>query len=230
MRLHRFFVGAELKSGPQRIDDLGLIKQWKNVLRMQAGDHLIICDGRGHESDAVIKELTATAAVVQLENPRIVEAEPRRHVTLCASILKRENFEWVVMKATEIGVKEIIPVLAARTVKTGLKRERLESIAKEASEQCGRGIIPMIHQPMTLAEAMKQTSELKNIFFHLGNYADNLPTADRLAIWTGPEGGWTDDEAAIAQSSGHELRSLGKLALRAETAAVVGSFLAVASR
>jgi 16S rRNA (uracil1498-N3)-methyltransferase len=199
------------------------------VLRLQEGDLLTVADGEGSEADAAIETLSKKEATITVAKIRTVKGEPTRHVTLYCSLLRRENFEWVVQKATEVGVREIIPILSERTVKTGIKMERLEKIAREAVEQCGRGILPSIAQPTEFEDALEQSKNGKNIFFHLGA-TDTLWKSDlgtECAVWIGPEGGWTDDEAEQAKEHGHIIASLGTLTLRGETAAVVAAFEAV---
>ena len=229
MRLHRFFIDTPLTPGTARVKDAQLVNQWKNVLRLRVGDKLIVCkDGR--EADAVIDALSSDEASLTVGQLRTVGAEPQNHVTLCAAILKRENFEWAVQKATEVGVKEIIPIISERTVKTGLKMDRLRMIAKEAAEQCGRGMIPVIHEPMEFEKAIETKREGTHIFFHIS--PDTLfapipsPNPSPSFVWIGPEGGWTDAEASLAKDVGMEISSLGPRALRAETAAVVAAYLA----
>ena len=87
-------------------------------------------------------------------------------MTLYCAVLKRENFEWVVQKCTELGIRAIIPIVTTRTVKTGLKMDRLRIIAKEAAEQSGRGIIPVINNPLEFDRALEEAKHQQNIFFH----------------------------------------------------------------
>jgi 16S rRNA (uracil1498-N3)-methyltransferase len=155
-----------------------------------------------------------------------VDTEPARSVTLCCSILKRENFELVVQKATELGVSRIIPIIAERTVKTGLKMERLKAIAKEATEQSGRGVVPDISEPMSLTDALALPGH--KLFFHTGTQAHPALSSDPALLFIGPEGGWSDRDVAAAVSAGCQVCSLGKRTLRGETAAIVACYQAVA--
>src|SRR3990167_10729631 len=167
MRLHRFFITVDLTVSPVRISDPDLLHQWMKVLRLQSGDRLILCDGKGMESEATLVSLEAAHAKLQLHGAHLVAAKSLRPVTLTCSVLKRENFEWVVQKCCEVGVKAIVPIVAVRTVKTGLKMDRLRAIAKEAAEQSGRGIIPDIAEPLTFDRALTEAKKYaQNIFFH----------------------------------------------------------------
>lgn len=229
MRLHRFIIDVPLREGSVTIDSADLVHQWASVLRLQAGDFLIVADGEGNEADAAIDDISRKSATITIAAVRTVKGEPKRHVTLYCSLLRRENFEWVVQKATEVGVMTIIPLLSERTVKTGIKMERLQKIAREAVEQCGRGVVPAILEPIEFDSALEESKDNHNIFFHLGetdsSWKENL--GESCALWIGPEGGWTENEAVLAEEHGHTIASLGSLALRAETAAVVASFDAV---
>jgi 16S rRNA (uracil1498-N3)-methyltransferase len=166
---------------------------------------------------------------LKLQETHSVAGEPTRNVTLYCSVLKRENFEWVVQKCAELGVKNIVPVIAGRTVKTGLKMDRLRMIAKEAAEQSGRGVVPEICEPMNFASALLEAKKnALNIFFHTktGKHKDQR-TMNTIGLWIGPEGGWTEQEAKQALDLGFQMGSLGMLVLRAETAAITATFCAV---
>lgn len=237
MRFHRFIISQKLEAGVLHIGDPGIIHQWSKVLRLQKGDTVVLCDGKGFDAEAVIESLGKTSATVTVAQVRKVPREPDRRVTLCLAILKRENFEWAVQKSTEVGVAEIIPIVSARTVKTGLKMDRLRAIAKEAVEQCGRGVVPVIREPVEFGKAVGRMKG-RNILFHVDlchpelvegcfDAAQHDKNKDQqVTLWIGPEGGWTEDEVQLAKNAGAEIGSLGLLTLRAETAAVVGTYMA----
>ena len=144
------------------------------------------------------------------------------------AILKKDNFELAVQKATECGVSNIIPVITERTIKTGLNTERLEKIVKEASEQSGRSIVPKILETMELKEALQHgTKNEEKVIFHLvkENY-EPKKNVTTVSIFIGPEGGFTEKEINLAKESGYEVASLGDLTLRGETAAIVATYRA----
>lgn len=230
MRLHRFLVNARLAQGPLVVADEELVHQISKVLRLGEGDRCLLLDGNGHEAQAAISAIGRRELRLTVESVRTIGTEPARRVTLYCSVLKRENFEWVVQKATEVGVHAIVPVIAARTVKTGLRHERLVKIAREAVEQCGRGVVPAVSEPVAFKTALI-SAPASGVFFHLGSgddsWKENVSGAGEAGIWIGPEGGWTEEEAGAARERGFIVGSLGSLALRAETAAVIGTYLAV---
>lgn len=237
MRLHRFFIDQSWTEGPVQIANPDLCHQWSSVLRMKAGDRIIICDGCGAQSEAVIEALTKKSALLDAKAPQKIDAEPNRRITLACAVLKRENFEWVVQKATEAGVATIIPLLTERTVKTGLKQDRLLRIAREAAEQSGRGVIPDISEPVSFEEFLQKSnpspSPSPRIFFHCGADGDlwvkDMSSANTATCIIGPEGGWSDEEADLAKKHGCIIGSLGSLTLRAETAAVIATYRIVQS-
>ncbi len=230
MRYHRFLIGAPLTEGTIILTESDLVHQMRTVLRLTVGSTVILMDGKGLEAEALIERIGKSDIEVHIGAVQEIETEPQRKVTLFCSILRRENFEWVVQKATEVGAVKIVPVIAERTVKTGIRMDRLVRIAREAVEQCGRGVVPEIADPVEYSDALSM-APVQNVFFHLGTpdgvWDKTLQGALEAGVWIGPEGGWTDAEAEKAMQRGFTVASLGSLALRAETAAVVGAYLAI---
>lgn len=211
-----------------QIHDQKIVRQIRSVLRLSAGEKILLADGRGREALATIVKLTNRSVAVELERIIDNENEPTKHVVLYAAILKRENFELVVQKATEIGIKEIVPLITRRTVKLALKHDRLEKIIREAAEQSGRGMVPKLHQPMEFEEAITRAKGRHILFDVSGQILDSsFQISDSLGTWIGPEGGWEASEIEKALSFKFQVLSLGKLTLRAETAAIVAAYLAV---
>lgn len=224
IRLHRFVIGQPLMAH-MTINDRELCHQWAKVLRLETGDQLIAVDGQGHEGTCTLTELRSSQARLQCSDVRDTPDLPLPKTTLYCAVLKRENFEWVVQKATELGVSSIVPVVSERTIKTGLKLERLEKIAREATEQSGRGIVPALHEPLAFQAALRADTAPIRLFFHTGPILDRAPLqASERSLWIGPEGGWTNTEVLQAKAAGCHICSLGPLVLRAETAAVCACF------
>ena len=217
-------------SGEQvEITDPEVVGQIRNVLKLKAGEQVLLCDEGMNEVLAEVTEIVHKVIKVKVIKEQRNENEPLRKVMLYCAILKRENFELVVQKATEIGVAEIVPVITRRTVKLALKQERLEKIIKEAAEQSGRGVVPKLHEPIEFEKAVEQVKDKQNILFDSSGSipasSSQLPAS--IAIWIGPEGGFDETEIAAAKTAGFHIATLGKLTLRAETAAIVASYLAV---
>jgi 16S rRNA (uracil1498-N3)-methyltransferase len=138
--------------------------------------------------------------------------------------VKRAQVDWLVEKATELGVRRLQPVITQRTVVERVKLERLDAIAIEAAEQCGRTLLPAIAEPVSLAAFLK--SSATTLYFADETGGEPLHAAVQpgpATILIGPEGGFTDDErAAIRALPQARAISLGPRILRAETAALAG--------
>jgi 16S rRNA (uracil1498-N3)-methyltransferase len=159
---------------------------------------------------------------------------------LYASLVKFDRFEWIVEKATELGVTEIVPIEATRSErgleKAATKRlQRWRRIALEASQQSRRAHLPEISESAPLAEALARAATYRYVLDETPGSAplfQALPAVrtaqDTVAILTGPEGGWTDEERAAFTTAGWTPVSMGPLILRAETAVI--SALAVVSQ
>lgn len=234
MKLHRFFGNFDFTSATVIISDKTFVNQIKNVLRLKEGGSLILCDNKNNETISHIVKIDGQ--FIECETTKIVKNanEPARHIILYCSLLKRENFELVVQKATEIGVQKIVPVLCERTIKLNFKKERLKKIAREAAEQSGRGIIPRIHEIQNFSETLTAAkSNTRNIIFEplspLYKPTD-IEVGSHIGVFIGPEGGWSENELSLAYSlaktqKNYMIASLGKLIYRAETAAIISSYL-----
>src|SRR3989338_3106924 len=229
---YRFIGDFDLSKIFIRSEDRELLHQLSHVLRLHEGDHIFIGDGKWTEALCEITSLEKDWAEFKVIETSENERELSHTIILYCSILKRDNFELVVQKATEVGIKEIAPILLKRTVKLGLDKERLSDIVREAAEQSGRGFLPVLHEPMDFEGAIEHAKENEiNLFFDVngeGFEVDRLRVSSggRLGIFIGPEGGWDQEEIKRAHESKFKLVSLGALTLRAETAAIVASYLA----
>ncbi len=224
-KVHRFIGPYDLRDSEIVLEDDNA-RQIALVLKMEAGEHVVLCDGEDHEAEFEILEVMKKSVRLERKHePRQTHRESENAVTLYLSILKRENFELVVQKATECGVTKIVPVLSERTIKKDVKLERLQEIAKEAAEQSGRGLVPEISEPMDLEDALHE-AEGKKYFFDFDGQTFGAPNEERVSLFIGPEGGWTDEEREMAKRADCVIATLGPRVLRGETAAIVAVFLA----
>ena len=224
----RFFVD-EVRSGRAEIsgDDA---RHLTRVLRVEAGQRYEISDNRNvylAEIDTARKEHVTFRTLEKLATPA-----PTVRLVLCAALIKFDHFEWMIEKATELGVSEIVPVETIRSER-GLERaahkrvERWRRIALEASQQSRRAFLPEVSEPEPLLEALSREANFK-FAMDEGPAARPLNSAlpvardpnDTVAILIGPEGGWTEEERAQFTAAGWSPVSLGPLILRAETAAL----------
>ena len=233
MARRRFLVGQIRDNAAElRGEDAGHLAR---VLRAEAGQQYEISDGDGvylAEIATVEKERVVFRVIEALDTPSAPVC-----LTLFAAIVKFDRFEWLVEKATELGVAAIVPVNAARSEKGLLegarkRAERWRRIAHESSQQARRLSPPEIGEPQSLAGAIA-TGNVLRYFLDEKSGAPPLLTAiprhgerrgsDSVALLTGPEGGWTDSERAAAIAAGWAPVSLGPLILRAETAAIAAA-------
>jgi len=232
MHLHRFVVVDDFNTQYLRIANPDILDQWQKVLRLKTGEQVILVNGQSKEALVKIINLDNDFAEVEILEVRENQNEPKVEVILYCSILKKENFEWVVQKATEVGVKEIVPLITKRTVKLNLRNERMEKIIQEAAEQSGRGVIPLLGNPIKFEEVIKfvKNNDL-NLFFDPSGesfHKNMLPKGvKRIGVFIGPEGGWTEEEIFEAKHNDFVIVTLGNLILRAETAAIISSYLVV---
>ncbi len=237
MRLHRFILDLDLSADELVISDREATNQIRNVFRMEAGDPFIVCDGKGIEATVrVVSDDPSTssgpsAIVAKVVDRRAVDTESATKVTLYCAVLKRENFELVVQKAVECGVSAIVPVISSRTIKLGVKLDRLQKIATEACEQSGRGIVPAIAEPMSLRLAIVHAKpNATNFLFEPGSpdFPETLVPSGIVSagLFIGPEGGWDPAELDLMRAAGFAAASLGPRILRAETAAIAATYLA----
>jgi len=218
------------------------------VLRAQPGMEAdVVAGGRVFHAEVAAVHLGRDAREVRLNLLAELEADPALPVTLVMSVYKFDRMEWVLEKATELGVAEIAPVIARRTEKhladaAEKRAERWRRIVHEAAKQSRRSDVPLIHPPAPLALRVKaatkatrivlaeqeRTTTLRALIEEAADAAgDEMPA---LEIAIGPEGGWAPAEEALFDANGWKAASLGPRILRAETAAiaalaVVGSCL-----
>ncbi len=233
MRSIRFFVSFNIQGDTIEIQDKEIVHQIVRVLRLREGEEVILCDGNMNEVRTWIIGLTKDTVTVQVLERRVNMGEPKCDVILYCALLKRENFEWVAQKTTEVGVKEIVPILTHHTVKLDTKIDRLQKIVKEAAEQSGRGVVPRIGVPVEFKSVFNSIKQNEiNLFFDFGgNHIRDVDIArdKKVGIFIGPEGGWSDEERRLAKEHNFICTNLGVLTLRAETAAVVASYLVVSN-
>ncbi len=208
------------------------------VLRAQPGMEAdVVVSGRVFHAEVAAVRLGREASEVRLNLLAELEADPALPVTLVMAVYKFDRMEWVLEKATELGVAEIVPVIARRTEKhlaeaAEKRAERWRRIVHEAAKQSRRSDVPLIHDPGPLigrvkAEAIRtrivlaeqeQTTTLRALVEEAAEAAsEEMPT---LEIAIGPEGGWAPAEEALFDANGWKAASLGPRILRAETAAI----------
>jgi 16S rRNA (uracil1498-N3)-methyltransferase len=229
-KIHHFIIqNIAFSIGILDIQEKEFIRQLRSVLKIVVGEHIIIGDGKNNQAEAVILEVAKKYVRVEVGSIKQNQNELPVKIQLYCALLKRENFEWVVQKATELGVSDIVPLITSRTIKSGYNKMRLQKIAGEAAEQCERGIIPVIHEVIKFSDVWNIISKKDTVIMFDKTGARipshfSLKKMEETTLLIGPEGGWTDEELQQAKKNGAKIMSLGKTMLRAETAVVVGCF------
>lgn len=229
-KIHRFFIDIPLALGEISIRDEALVNQIVKVLKLRSEEPIALFNSSNQEAVGTITGVSKIAVTIEITSLE-VKTENVRKVHLYAAILKKENFEYGIQKAVEVGVSSITPLLSERTVKTGLKIDRLEKIITEAAELCGRTIVPELTDTLSYTDALQEA--IKNGVVLVCDssgvpYKEVLKnTSGPISVFVGPEGGFSDSELEIARSMGAIITGMGKFTMRGETALTVASFLCV---
>ena len=237
MRLHRFYSSETITTEQGEVLAVHThAHQWYNVFRLRKGDSVILFDGSLYEFIFEIQEIDSRKAQLMLVEKRAVDIRDKRQVVLNMAMVKKDTFEVIVQKATELGVQSIQPIIAERSEKKGLNIDRAKKIIIEAVEQSGRVAVPILGNPLSFKDVLDNLDEksLAIAFDPTGQVAadffvkDNLMLSEKseavvartIHIFIGPEGGWSDAELGMFKERGVRIYSLGNAILRAETAAV----------
>jgi 16S rRNA (uracil1498-N3)-methyltransferase len=208
-------------------------KHIRNVLRLKAGDWITVFDGAAREYQGPILHMSTSSVMIRVEGITWAGPGTNLEIILAQSILKGEKMDYLVQKATELGISEIIPFFSTRSIPRfetprGMERSRRwERIAIEASKQSGRGILPRVTPPRTYAEVLgAATSDVLRLILWekegiaLKEILKRRPLEKKLLFIVGPEGGLCEEEISEAKERGFAAITLGKRILRAETASL----------
>lgn len=227
----RLYVPAVLASGT----DVKLNEERSHyagrVLRLRAGDELVVFSGDGSEFGAIVREVSKSAVTLGVGSRRMQAVESPLTIDLVQGVSRGERMDFVVQKATELGVSHITPVMTAHTVVhlDGDKIERRAAhwtkIAQSACEQCGRNVVPLVDAPQPFGRWIERPARAGSarVVLHPGApvFLSDLPGAlAGVELLIGPEGGLSDAEADQALAAGFTPYSLGPRILRTETAAI----------
>lgn len=209
------------------------------VLRLKAGDAVVLFDGAGGEYEATLDQVERREASARLLRHVAVERESPLELTLVQSLLAADAMDYAVRKAVELGVKAIAPVVAARSQRAGAtehsdkRRAHWQSIAIAACEQCGRNRVPPVAAPRTLEGFLHDMAGAGPMAIAGPGASVSLAALAREAppqfLIVGPEGGFTDDEVSAATTAGWLAVGLGQRILRVETAAIALASVAILS-
>ena len=230
--MYHFFVSEEQINGENAYIEGSDVNHIANVLRMKPGEELLI---------SVRGDWDYLCKIVDIEtdrvNLKVLESMEQRelpvNITLLQGIPKSDKLEMIIQKAVELGVSEIIPVKTKRVVvkidekKVDTKVNRWNAIAESAAKQSKRSIIPKVHEPMSIDNALEIVKDfgVKLIPYENADgidktrrILDNMDKTKNIAVFIGPEGGFEESEVERIKNSGFEVITLGKRILRTETA------------
>ena len=226
----RFFVDPEVLAG-EELTLTGENAKHAKVLRLKAGEEVLVCDGAGRECLCRVVDFADGKVDLEVLERREAATEAAVRVSVYMAFPKADKLEHVIQKATELGAYEIVAFPAARCVsrpdEKSLKKklERWQKIAASAAEQSGRGRIPEVRVVASYAAALEQAAKCdKALMFYENEHATTLRMAlesspfATVSLLTGPEGGLEEREVEQARHAGLQVCTLGSRILRCETA------------
>ena len=226
----RFFVAPE-ELEQDNITLTGENAQHAKVLRLKAGEQVLVCGGNGQECLCEVSEMASGAVYLDVKERRASETEAKVKVSVYMAFPKADKLEHVIQKATELGAYEIVAFPSGRCIskpdEKSLKKklERWQKIASSAAEQSGRGLVPQVLTLPSYKAALERASQAdKALLFYENEHAVTLKMAlsespyHTVSLLTGPEGGLEEREVEQAREAGLQVCTLGKRILRCETA------------
>jgi 16S rRNA (uracil1498-N3)-methyltransferase len=229
----KFFVPKENIKNDTILINSEDVSHITRVLRMEKGDTLLLCDGRGFDYDAEITDISSKEIICKITSSRKSDTEPNIEVTLFQGLPKASKMEYIIQKTTELGITRIVPCKLSRCVmkienaKTEAKKlERWQKISESAAKQSGRGIVPEIAPVATLDDAISQLKECDIAFApyecedmqSLKSVLTSVDAPKKIGFIIGPEGGFDMSEIEKLRAAKIQTVTLGKRILRTETA------------
>ena len=229
--MHRFYAPALSHDVVVELPDEEA-RHLSRVLRLKAGDEIAVFDGRGHEAVARIASVTSRRVSVEVVEPRAVVPEPRVAVTLAQALLKSDKMDRVIRDAVMLGVSAVQPFVSRRTdvpmkaVEKGGRQDRWDRTVISSVKQCGRAVVPPVHETKEFADLLQSTAGRTRLMFVEPGAANDVREMTSLEaerpsdaiVMVGPEGGWDSQEIAEASGAGVTLLSFGARVLRADAA------------
>lgn len=221
----RLFVEQELREGDRVMIEGGQAHYLARVMRAAIGDAVILCDNLTGEWATRVADVTKREVMLEVSE-RLREREAVPDLWLCAALLKKDRFDMVLEKATELGAARIQPIITRRCVADKLNLERARALTTEAAEQCARTALPELAEPVKLSALLAGWPEGRVLFFADENGGEPARAAfaahsGPAALLIGPEGGFDEAErAAIRAHPAARAISLGPRILRGETATI----------
>jgi 16S rRNA (uracil1498-N3)-methyltransferase len=224
---HRFFAPDLTHDSSTVVLPPGESTHLARVLRLRDGDRVEVFDGRGHLHEATVRQVSPSRSVVAVEGALVPAPEAEAPLVVVQALLKGDAMDAVIRDATVLGATAILPIVSARTnvpaKAAAAARDRWQRVAIAAAKQCGRAVLPDLHDTSPLAETLR--SSLVDVPVRLwlaepavaGDHVGDVPVPARAtALAVGPEGGWTDEEVRVARDAGWQAWTVVPVTLRAE--------------
>ena len=233
MSLPRFLVPPESIAGVRAVLT-GAQLQHLRARRLRVGSKVVLADGTGQQRHGVVAVVDRHQAVIQVVDDQPLQRESPLRLTLAQALLKSDKLDWVIEKATELGVTELIVFTSERTVGRATidRQARWNRLARSAAEQCQRSQLPRIAGPVTFDQLLSWPGETLRLLFWEQQSPGGLavvhrlqPLASSVLAIVGPEGGFSVHEAEHAAAMGFHMVGLAPRILRAETAAIAAATL-----
>jgi 16S rRNA (uracil1498-N3)-methyltransferase len=229
----RFYVPQpKIEKGMLRVEG-DEVRHIRKVLRLKAGDKIVIFDGTAREYEGTIVEADSSSVVIKVQNVLPSRSESPLEIALAQGLLKGEKMDYLIQKATELGVNRVIPFLSSRTIPLLEESRRLnrhhrwKKIAVEASKQSGRGVVPKIESLQDYFEMVQTATQdsLRLILWEkegarLKEILAGAKAKKKIFFVVGPEGGLTHDEVDHARRREFIPVNLGRRILRSETSSL----------
>lgn len=236
---HRFFLPSiSVENETVKIQDKKTIHQIAKVLRLKKNDTFIIFTSQ-QEYELIIKEINTEHLTATVLGIKKTEREPSKKLILYQSLLKKDKFEWVLQKGTELGIRAFVPIISSNSVVRKISPHKLQrylNIIKEATERCGGQKPVELKEPVTFENAVQTAAKMsgKKIIAWEGESNNKLSEktdkqAKEYHLFIGPEGGFSPQEIEIARTNNFIIVSLGQRILRAETAAIAATSIILLS-
>jgi len=231
MDIPYFYITESPAAGTQIALKEDTSKHCIQVLRMKAGEPLILTNGLGALYHATITREDKRNCLVSIDKAEHTNASPRK-VTMGISLLKNANrLEWFLEKATELGIAAIVPLICHRTEKQYFRQDRMNNIVISAMLQSKQTFLPVLSEPVSFETFIQKHCSQQNFIAHCieadKQTLNQFQLGNELSILIGPEGDFTPDEITLALQNNYQPISLGNTRLRTETAGIVAATLAV---
>src|SRR3989344_151587 len=227
MRLHRFFVSKEIdKKKEIVVRDSSLYNQLRNVFRFNIGGQVILLDNTGYEYHALISSFERGDLMFSIVSRKESKNIPNRELYLFCSLTKKDKFEWIIEKGTELGVSKFFPIISDRSEKKEINFDRARVILKEAAEQSEKALIPEITEIKHFEHSLSH--EFPCFAFHTKGEEfriEHIHNLSPIGVFIGPEGGWSEKELFLFNKNSVKIYSLGNVVFKSETAAIAVSSL-----